>query len=406
VGRNHDPNHEFFLEAVRGLLKPIGRFLEDDAVSEVLVNGHDEVFVERKGRLERVTNSFPDPASLDAAALNIAQFVGRPLDREHPILDARLPDGSRVHVVLPPVSRQGTVLSIRRFSRTPLSAERLVELGTITWEALALLRAAVLARRNIIIAGGTGSGKTSLLNSLATMIPGEERILVIEDSSELQLTQPHKLCMEAQTGDEDGHGKVTISDLFRSSLRLRPDRIIIGEVRGEEALDMIQAMTSGHSGSIATTHAETPGDTLRRLETLALYRGLQLPQYAVRAQVASAIHLVVIIGRQRDGHRRVVEISEICGLDGQGDYQITPLFRWRTTGVGQDGVLQGALEATGFEARLYDDARQAGYFGEGPPATPSGQEPVALPRAEPVPAPSIHDEHTMQLRLTDGPRRS
>ncbi len=355
---------QFYLETVMGFLAPVREFLNDPAVSEILINGSDEVYVERNGKLSRAGARFENASILDAAVHNIAQFVGRILDAEHPILDARLPDGSRVHVVIPPVSRRGTLIAIRRFQRRPMTMEELVRIGTLSEKAVAALDLAIRTRRNIVVAGGTGTGKTSLLNSLAALISADERILVIEDSAELQLSQPHSLTLETQTGGRDGRGKVEIADLFRSALRLRPDRIVIGEVRGGEALDMIQAMISGHSGSLSTTHAETPVDCLRRLETLAMYRGLDIPQSAIRAQVASAIHLIVIIQRLRDGSRRVVNISEVGELTPQGDYQATPLFVWESQDAAPDGRLRGVLRPTGKAPRFLEAARAHGIAAE------------------------------------------
>jgi pilus assembly protein CpaF len=304
-----------------------------------------------------VDRSFEDEASLEAAVHNIAQFVGRPINKNHPILDARLPDGSRVHIIIPPVSRQGVLVTIRKFHREPLTPKQLIEMGTLSETAVELLRVAMLARRNVIIAGGTGTGKTSLLNSIATMIPADERIIVIEDSSELKLVQPHTLSLETQMGDEGGRGRVTITDLFRAVLRMRPDRIIIGEVRGEEALDMLQAMISGHSGSLSTTHAESPEDCLRRIETLALYRGLELPQSAIRAQVASAIHLIVIIQRLSDGSRRVTRLTEVLGLDTNEAYRTQDILRWKSSGVNAQGRLMGELLYTGAAPAFFDYAK-------------------------------------------------
>lgn len=348
----------FYLQTVLSLLAPVTEFLERPDVSEILINGAREIFIECGGKLERVERSFEDEAALEAAAHNIAQFVGRPINKIHPILDARLPDGSRVHIIIPPVSRQGVLIAIRKFHREPLTPGQLIEMGTLSPAAVELLRVAMLARRNVIIAGGTGTGKTSLLNSIATMIPADERIIVIEDSSELKLVQPHTLSLETQTGEESGRGRVTITDLFRAVLRMRPDRIVIGEVRGEEALDMLQAMISGHSGSLSTTHAESPEDCLRRLETLALYRGLELPQSAIRAQVASAIHLIVIIQRLSDGSRRVTRLTEVLGLNEREEYRTQDLLRWQSRGVEPRGRLVGELVSSGAKPVFFEHAKR------------------------------------------------
>ncbi len=337
-----------FSDTVLQFLEPVRDFLEDDAVSEVMVNGPEEVYIEKGGKLVKTDRRFRTPQSLLAAIRNISQFVGRVVDTNHPLLDARLPDGSRVHAVLPPIARRGPYLSIRRFSRNLLGIDDLVEKGSLTREVATLLEACVRARKNIVVSGGTGSGKTTLLNIIGSFIPADERIVVIEDASELQLQQEHVLPMETRRPDRHGRGEVTIRDLVRTSLRLRPDRIIVGECRGGEALDMLQAMNTGHSGSLTTLHANSCPDALARLETMALMAGLEMPLTAVRGQVASAIELIVQIARFPDGTRRLTELAEVLGLDPEGNYRLNPLFAFHLEGKDPaTGRVAGALRPTG-----------------------------------------------------------
>ncbi|MBX2813443.1 MAG: CpaF family protein [Myxococcales bacterium] len=307
---------EVYQQSLRALLGPITPLLDDPSISEILVNGPQQIYIERSGKLEDSGQQFDDPSDLMSAAQGIAQFVGRTISSEYPRLDARLPDGSRVHIILPPAARDGIHIAIRKFSQSKLTIEQLITWGSITEEAVEFLRATVSHKKNIIVAGGTGSGKTSLLNVLSTLITPDERIIVIEDSSELQLQQPHVVYLEAHPGDLKGKGKITIKELFWSSMRLRPDRMIIGELRGGEALDLIQAMTSGHGGSMSTTHATYPDDTLRRIETMALMSDVLIPHAVLREQVASAIQIVIQTSRFNDGSRGITHISEVQGLEG------------------------------------------------------------------------------------------
>jgi len=323
---------EIYHSTTRHFLAPILNLLDDESVTEVMINGPRTIYFERRGKLRLAEGvSFASESALLAAARNIAEFAGRPLASNGPgqrhSLDARLPDGSRVHVVLPPCSRNGVCISIRKFSPSKLTLPHLIELQTLNAIAAEFLSLAVAAHRNIIVAGGTGSGKTSLLNALSSEIAADERIVVIEDSSELQLQQPHTIYLEAQPVAPDGSGDVSIRDLFVDSLRMRPDRILVGEVRRGEALDLIQSMISGHSGSMATVHASTPQDATTRLETLCLMSGVELPVYVARMQVASAIHLIVQINRFADGSRRIQSITESRGLASDGNYQLTDIFR-------------------------------------------------------------------------------
>jgi pilus assembly protein CpaF len=335
-----------FAESLRAFLHPIAPFLEDPNVSEVMINGPTDVWIEQRGRLYRTGAQFTEQGLL-AAARNLAQYVGRPLSEERPRLDARLPDGSRVHVVLPPIARRGPAISIRKFSSSMLSMDQLVNIGASTREAVRFIQAAVQCRKNIMVSGGTGSGKTTLLNCLSTFIPNEDRIITIEDSAELQLVQAHLVPLEARPADEKGRGEVTIRDLLHSSLRLRPDRIIIGEVRGGEAFDLLQAMNTGHAGSMTTIHANSPVESLQRLESLCLLAGFDLPLRAIRSQVAAAINVVVCTSRLQDGRRVWTHVTEVIPLDERGDYRVRDLFIYTQTGRGEDGTVFGYLSPTG-----------------------------------------------------------
>lgn len=354
-------SREAIFEASLGyFLSPLRPFLEDPTVTEVMVNGFDEVYIERRGKLESTDARFVSDDALLSAVHNVAQYVGREIDENRPILDARLPDGSRVHAVIPPSARRGTYLTIRKFSRDVMNLDQLVKLGSISETAREFLELCVRLHKNIIVAGGTGTGKTSLLNALSTAIPEEERIVVIEDSSELRLKQRHTLYLEAQQADSYGKGGLSIRQLFVASLRMRPDRIIVGEVRGGEALDMIQSMISGHAGSLTTVHASTPRDALVRLETLSLMSDVEIPIYVARAQVASAIHLIVQLSRfAEDGSRRITRITEACGLDGDR-YALRDLFIHRLRGRDREGRLIGDLEPAGTLPTFAGEAREQG----------------------------------------------
>lgn len=317
---------QLFEKSLARLLNPVADYLEDEAVSEVMINGYSEIFIEKAGKIEKTNAQFDDEAALEAAMRNIVQFVGKRLDPLDPSIEARLPDGSRVHIVQAPAARKGLCVSIRKFSKHKLALSDLVDKGTLTEETSEFLSLCVAMAKNMIVSGGTGSGKTTLLNCLSSMISESERIIVLEDSSELQLQQEHVLPFEVQHPDRFGHGGISIRGLFKASLRMRPDRIIVGECRGGEALDMIQAMTSGHSGSLSTAHANTPKDALNRLETMMLMGGLEMPLAAIRSQVASALHLVVQISRFHDGSRRITHITEILGLSDDNNYQVTDLY--------------------------------------------------------------------------------
>lgn len=338
-----------FEDSVGTFLSPVLQYLSEDEVSEVLINGPSEVFVERRGLLERTPAKFKDEQALQAAVRNIAQFVGRRIDEDNPILDARLPDGSRVAAVLPPCSRKGTTLSIRKFSKGNPSFVDLINRGSISKDGARFLDVCIYLAKNIIISGGTGSGKTTLLNVLGSRIPGTQRLLIIEDSSELKINTEHVVFFETKHADAMGKGAISIRDLIRSALRLRPDRIVVGEVRGPEALDLITAMNTGHGGSMGTTHANTPYDGLVRLETLAMMGDTQVPIAAIRRQIASAIHLVVQIKRMHDGTRKVTNISEVIPeVDEAGRYQIRDIYQFVQRGKTAEGKIVGEFVPTGY----------------------------------------------------------
>lgn len=324
-------------------LAPVAQFLADDSVSEILINGPDRVYIERKGKLEEAGVRFVSEPALRAAAANIAKSVGRILDEMHPRLDARLPDGSRVHAVIPPLSRIGTVIAIRKFKKDTLTIDKMQSYGSLDESMRRLIRALVLLHKNVIVSGATSSGKTSVLNALSSFIPEGERVLVIEDATELQLQQRHIVPFETRKADKNGQGEVTIRDLIHSALRLRPDRIVIGEIRGGEALDLLQALNTGHAGSMSTIHANTPLDCLRRIETCALLSGIDIPLSALRAQVASAIDAVVHTARLSDGSRKVVSIAEVLPLEN-AEYRVRELSVWKTDAIAPDGKVSGHFE--------------------------------------------------------------
>jgi pilus assembly protein CpaF len=339
---------ELYTQSTRYFLTPVLPLLDDDDVSEVLINGHETIYYEKSGRLHLSQCRFDSEQLLQSAATNIAEFSSRRIGDEVHSVDARLPDGSRVHIIVPPSSRNGICISIRKFKKSTFNLESLIQWGSLSAEAAEFLRIAVLLHKNIIISGGTGTGKTSLLNAVSSAIPEHERVIVIEDSSELQLHQPHTVYLEAQQPQADGSGQVTIRDLFVDSLRMRPDRIVIGEVRRGEALDLIQSMISGHAGSMTTVHASTPRDAAVRLETLSLMSDVSLPVYVARAQVASAMHLVVQIARFADGSRKTTHITEGLGLDADNNYQFRDIYKFEQQGIGIDGKLSGTLTPTGY----------------------------------------------------------
>jgi len=340
-----------------GQLEPL---LQDETITEVLVNGPEQVFVERRGKLERTDVRFRNVEELMRIIERIVAPLGRRVDESSPLVDARLPDGSRVNVIIPPLSLVGPCLSIRKFSRGVYSMDRLVQIDTLTKEMGDFLRACVLARLNVVVAGGTSTGKTTMLNILSGFIPDNDRIVTIEDSAELQLQQEHVVRLEARPPNVEGKGQVTIRQLVINSLRMRPDRIVVGEVRGGEALDMLQAMNTGHDGSLTTAHANSPRDTLRRVETMVLMAGMDLPLRAVREQIAAAFDLIVQLERLPDGARRVTEISEVQGMEGDAIVMQT-IFRYVQTEY-RDGRVQGYFTGTGIRPKFMEKLESWGLY--------------------------------------------
>ena len=352
---------EVFTETLLHFLSPVRRYLEDPSVSEVMINGPRQIFVERRGKLELTDASFPSTEAVLCALRNIAQYVGKHVDEARPILEARLPDGSRVQAVIPPAAPDGPYVSIRRFLRETFSVERLIELGSLSRAAARLLAALVRSKLNLMIAGGTGSGKTSLLNMLTEYVPDGERIIVIEDSQEVQVQKQHVVYMEARPPDVRGTGAVSIRQLFRASLRMRPDRIVIGEIRGGEALDIIQAMVSGHGGCMGTLHATYPRDTLTRLETMAMMSDVELPLVALRLQIASGVNVIVQVGRLNDGSRKVTHITEVAGFDvSTGKYELKDLFVREYRGVDSGGRVVSELVPRGEPSHCSEALEQHG----------------------------------------------
>jgi pilus assembly protein CpaF len=347
-------------ESLRAFLKPILPYLDDESVTEVMINGPEDIWIERKGMLYKTDARFSEEG-LMGAARNMAQFVGRLMNEERPRLDARLPDGSRIHVVIPPIARRGTTIAIRKFFKDRLKPDNLVQFGSIQTPMLRVIEAAVRVKLNVIVSGGTGSGKTTLLNVLSTLIPDEERILTIEDSAELQLQQEHLVSFESRPADKFGKGEINMSHLLHSALRLRPDRIIVGEVRGGEAFDLMQAMNTGHGGSMSTVHANTPTDTLRRLESLCLMSAVEMPLVAVRAQVASAINFIVCCERLADGSRKTIALSEVLPLNEKGEYRTQDIWLFIPVTKGPSGEILGYHAPTGILPTFLPKARAYGF---------------------------------------------
>lgn len=351
---------EIFEQSIYRYFEPIRAYLEDDNVSEIMINGPNDIWLEIKGKLHKTDARFTVEDDLLSGVKNIAQYVGKTLNEMNPRMDARLPDGSRVHAVIPPCARNGVSVAIRRFGKFNLTIDKLISYGSITENAAKFVNICVQMERNLIVAGGTGSGKTSLLNCISTLIDPNERIVVIEDSTELQMQQPHVLMLEARAADPKGRGRVSIGDLFHSAMRLRPDRIVIGEIRGGEALDLLQAMTSGHGGSMSTTHATYPDDTLRRLETMAMMADVEMPLKALRSQVAAAIQMIVQTSRFNDGSRKLTHIAECLGLSENGEYKIYPLFEFKHRGYGEGGKVLGELEPLGNIPTFFEKTKDRG----------------------------------------------
>jgi len=337
---------------------PLQPLLEDDTITEIMVNGPKNVYIERKGRLHRVPITFENNDHVMRVIDRIVAPLGRRIDESSPYVDARLPDGSRVNAVIPPISLVGPTLTIRKFSKNPITVEQLVQFGSISNEVIQFLKACVEARLNVLISGGTGSGKTTLLNVMSGFIPDDERIITIENAAELQLRQEHVVTLESRPPNIEGRGEITIRDLVINSLRMRPERIIVGECRGGETLDMLQAMNTGHDGSMTTAHANTPRDALSRVETMCLMAGMDLPVRAIREQVASAIDVICQQERMRDGTRKVTNVSEVSGMEGDV-ITMTDIFTFEHTGMDAGKVL-GRLRATGMRPKFMEKIEEAG----------------------------------------------
>jgi len=338
---------------------PVQPLLDDPDISEVMINGPNKVYIERAGRLEATRIQFRDDSHLKSIVEKMLAPTGRRLDEASPMVDARLPDGSRLNAVIKPIAVSGDTVTIRKFSKDPFTLEHLVQLGSISPAMKAVLEAAVRGRVSIVVSGGTGSGKTTTLNALSANIPAEERIVTIEDAAELQLQQDHLVTLEARPANVEGQGEVSIRSLVRNALRMRPDRIIVGEVRGGEALDMLQAMNTGHEGSLTTAHANSPRDCLARMETMVLMAGADLPLTAIRQQIASAIDVIVQQARMQDGSRRIVQVTEVVGLEG-GIITTQDLFMYQQTGISEDGRVEGYFTGTGIRPRFMDQLERRG----------------------------------------------
>jgi pilus assembly protein CpaF len=338
---------------------PIQRLLDDPEVSEIMINGPAQVYVERRGKLHRTDVRFADDAEVLRLIERIVAPLGRRIDESSPMVDARLPDGSRVNAIIPPLAIHGPAVTIRKFAADPLRVDDLVRLGTLTPEMAALLEACVRGRLNIVVSGGTGSGKTTTLNVLSSFIPPDERIVTIEDAAELQLQQEHVVSLETRPPNIEGRGEVTVRHLVRNALRMRPDRIVVGEVRSGETLDMLQAMNTGHDGSLTTVHANSPRDAIARLETMVLMAGIDLPVRAIREQIASAVDLIVHQARLRDGSRKITHITEVQGLEGDV-VVLQDLYGFYPEGVGPGGVVRGSFRPSGIRPRFIERLQAAG----------------------------------------------
>jgi pilus assembly protein CpaF len=339
-------------------LGPLEPLLADESITEIMVNGAKQIYIERAGKIHREPASFESDDHLMRIIDRIVAPLGRRIDESSPYVDARLPDGSRVNAVIPPISLVGPTLTIRKFSKNPITVEQLVEYGTITPESMEFMKSCVISAINMIISGGTGSGKTTMLNVLSQYIPTDERIVTIENAAELQMRQEHVVTLESRPPNIEGRGEVTIQNLVVNSLRMRPDRIIVGEIRSEEALDMLQAMNTGHEGSMTTAHSNSPRDTLARIETMTLMAGMDLPIRAIREQISSALELVIHIERLRDGTRKVTHVSEIQGMEGDV-ITMTDIFVFEQTGL-EDGKVIGRLRPTGLRPRFIDKIEASG----------------------------------------------
>ena len=339
---------------------PIQPLLDDPEITEVMVNGPRSVYIEKKGNLSLTDVTFDDDAHIMRMIEKIISPLGRHVEEDSPMVDARLPDGSRVNAIIPPVAIDGPSITIRKFSKDKLPMKQLIEYGSITEDMAEFLRACVISRLNILISGGTGSGKTTLLNVLSSYIPEKERIVTIEDAAELRLQQDHIVRLETKAANVEARGQVTIRDLVRNSLRMRPDRIVVGEVRGGEALDMLQAMNTGHDGSLTTIHANSPRDAMSRLETLVLMAGMDLPIKIVRQQISSAIDVIIQQSRMRDGSRKVIAISEVAGMEGDV-VVLTDIFKYEQTGQDVDGKVVGEMKPTGLRPFFTQRLEESGF---------------------------------------------
>jgi pilus assembly protein CpaF len=337
---------------------PLQPLLEDDTITEIMVNGPKNVYVERKGKIHRVPVTFENNDHVMRIIDRIVAPLGRRIDESSPYVDARLQDGSRVNAVIPPISLVGPTLTIRKFSRNPITVDQLIQFGSISQEGIQFLKACVESRLNVLISGGTGSGKTTFLNVLSSFIPGDERIITIENAAELQLRQEHVVTLESRPPNIEGRGEITIRDLVINSLRMRPERIIVGECRGGETLDMLQAMNTGHDGSMTTAHANSPRDAIARVETMCLMAGMELPVRAIREQVASAMDLICHQERMRDGTRKITCITEVSGMEGDV-ITMTDIFVFEQTGI-ENGKIIGRLRPTGLRPKFMDKIEIAG----------------------------------------------
>lgn len=330
--------------SIAAMLEPIEKLLKHPDITEVMINGHDEIFVEVKGRLRKTDARFPSEDELMAAMRVVGQYVGKIFDEKNPRMDARLPDGSRVHAIMPPVARRGISVAIRKFGEHKLTIQDLVSFGSLTPETVEFLNICIQMKKNLVVSGGTGTGKTTILNAMTGLIPDDERVLILEDTSEIRPQGTHVVKLETRAEDEKGRYAVSMTDLLHSTLRMRPDRIIIGECRGGEALELLNAMNSGHGGSMTTVHANSPTQALQKLETLVLYAGFDIPVLVVRAMVSMAMEIVVQADRMRDGSRRITSIGEVMPLGEDGHYVTRPIFAFKFKGADEEGHVLGNLE--------------------------------------------------------------
>jgi pilus assembly protein CpaF len=348
-------------------LGPLERFLADPTINEIMVVDPSTIYIEQNGKLRKAESRFTDDERVRAVIERIVTPLGRRIDESSPLVDARLKDGSRVNAVIKPLALRGSCITIRKFAKVPLTLDKLVGFGALTPQMGRFITRSVICKKNIIISGGTGSGKTTLLNVMSAAIPEDERIVTIEDAAELQLKQPHVVSLETRPANMEGRGEYTIRDLVKNALRMRPDRIVVGECRGGEALDMLQAMNTGHDGSLTTTHANSPEEAIARIETLVLMGGVELPSRAIREQIANSIHLVVQQTRYSDGSRRIAAISEVIGIEEDGQIAIRPIFEFVRTGTGPNGKVLGEHRATGYLPSFLDAFIVSGLVRRGEP---------------------------------------